>query len=75
MSATKTRWFVWNPNGRVPHFEHSTTRNARLEAERLARQNPGQKFLVLQSVCEVVKDDVVWVEHEKPKEEQCEIPF
>ena len=71
----KTKWFVWNPNGRVPHFEHATARNARLEAERLARTVPGEKFLVLQSVCEVVKNDVTWVDHAVPKEEQCQIPF
>lgn len=68
----ETKWFVWNPHGNVPSFEHPTEQNAKIEAERLARLNPGQKFLVLRSVGEVVKNDLIWKWFETPNSE---IPF
>ncbi len=44
-------WFVWNPDGRSPTFRHLSEDNAVTEAERLARLNPGETFVVLESVC------------------------
>jgi glutathione S-transferase len=43
-------WLVWNPNGRSPTFRHPSEQNAVTEAERLARLNPGETFIVLESV-------------------------
>lgn len=43
-------WFVWNPSNRPPSFKHTTASGAMDEAERLARENPGQTFIVLESV-------------------------
>ena len=40
-------WLVWNPSGRIPRFEHYSYESARQEAERLARQNPGDLFYIL----------------------------
>ncbi|HBG32061.1 MAG TPA: hypothetical protein DDW98_15790, partial [Gammaproteobacteria bacterium] len=40
----------WNPNGRSPTFRHPSEQNAVTEAERLARLNPGETFIVLESV-------------------------
>jgi hypothetical protein len=72
----KSRYFVWNPQGRVPSFEHSSIVNAKLEAERLARLNPGQRFIVLESVGECIKSDVTWAPHEQEQPfNESEIPF
>lgn len=40
-------YVVWNPQGRTPTYKHSTEELARTEAERLARNNPGQQFYVM----------------------------
>ena len=44
-------WMVWNPAGRAPLHRHGTELSAITEAERLARANPGQLFIVLTTVC------------------------
>lgn len=44
-------WFVWNPAGRNPQHRHDSRELAITEAERLARNHPGETFIVLQSVC------------------------
>ena len=50
-------YFVWNPQGHAPTFRHATWEAAREEALRLARQAPGQEFIVLGSIgCFVVND-------------------
>lgn len=43
-------WMVWNPAGRSPTFRHTTKAFALAEAERLAKDHPGQNFYVLQAV-------------------------
>lgn len=43
-------WLVWNPNGKNPSYRHAFEANAIREAERLARENPGETFVVLASV-------------------------
>ncbi|MBO29517.1 MAG: hypothetical protein CML61_12320 [Rhodobacteraceae bacterium] len=49
----------WVVKGNGPAtFQHDTREQAEREAERLARQNPGRKFYVLETVCGFVKDDV-----------------
>lgn len=52
-----TFYMVWNPQGRNPTCRHGTASDATKEAERLAANNPGQKFFVLHaiSVSEIVK--------------------
>lgn len=51
MNEDSPFWFVWNINGNAPRYRHESARNATAEAERLARLNPGETFIVLQSVC------------------------
>lgn len=45
-------WLVFNisPSGRAPTYPHTSREAADKEASRLARQNPGQCFIVLKSM-------------------------
>lgn len=43
---------VWNPARNAPVAKHPTRKAATLEAERLARQQRGEKFYVLKTVSE-----------------------
>ena len=42
-------WLVWNPARSAPLMKHPSQESARVEAERLARINPGQQFWVLEA--------------------------
>lgn len=44
----------------TPTCRHPSKKSARTEAERLARLNPGQEFVVLESLATVIKSDVQW---------------
>lgn len=58
MLRNATFWMVWNPEGRAPTYKHTAFDSAVQEAERLARENPGQVFVVLSSVCARVSGDL-----------------
>ncbi len=63
--TSRTFYLVWCPNGPTPPtYRHETEGNARREAERLAREKPGQEFFVLRSTGVAKKVDVVWIDHE-----------
>ncbi|PZO66158.1 MAG: hypothetical protein DI635_00590 [Pseudoxanthomonas suwonensis] len=51
-------WLVWNPQGYNPQHKHNTLDGATREAERLARANPGQTFIVMESVGALVVDNI-----------------
>ncbi len=53
-------WMVWKENDRDPRFKHPTETEARLEAERLARMNPGIRFYILESIDACKMHDIVW---------------
>lgn len=46
----KAYWCIWNPQHGIPIRIHLKIEDARKEAEKLARKNPGEKFRILQSV-------------------------
>ena len=46
----KKFWLVWNSKGNAPRVQHSSREFAENEAARLARENPGQNFIVLKAV-------------------------
>jgi len=55
----------------LPVFRHPDETGARREAERLAREYPGEEFVVLQSVATVRKSDISWEDHDP----EFQIPF
>lgn len=54
-------WMVLGENGKSPVVRHGSLSEAKKEAERLAINNIGQKFIVLESLdfCET-NNPVVW---------------
>lgn len=55
-------WLVWNPHGRAPQVRHPNEASATAEAERLARSNPGQTFVVLASIEAIKLHDLLRVD-------------
>lgn len=45
----KQFWMVWNIGGNPPRVQHGYEHVAISEAERLARANPGETFVVLEA--------------------------
>ena len=54
----KKFWYIWNLEGQPPRYRHYSEGDAVLEADRLARDNPGQYFIVLEAKTAFVKEDV-----------------
>ena len=59
----------------TPTYRHQEFRSAKEEAERLARNNPGVEFTVLESVAHVVRSDMVWTKHDRDDSWVNDIPF
>jgi len=58
-------WMVYNPNNRKPTVSHGTEKEAETEARRLATTNPGERFVVLESMYECVTSPIIeTVKHE-----------
>lgn len=60
-------WLVWCPSGHAPTHKHATKELADREAQRLANANPGEDFIVLQSVTLYRKQTIFTVDL-RPKE-------
>ena len=60
-------WMILGENGKGPVVRHDSLYSASKEAERLAANNPGQKFIVLESLkyCEI-KNPIIWNEVTDP---------
>ena len=56
----KIFWLVWCEECGHPTYKHQHEDEAREEAERLARNNPGRIFHVLKLVDSCRKKDVFW---------------
>lgn len=57
---TDSRFYlVWNPHGRAPTYRHPTYQAAKAEARRLARENIGNRFIVLGALSVHVHRDPV----------------
>jgi hypothetical protein len=71
-------WLVWCEGGGPPTVKHDNFATARAEAQRLARANPGRRFLVLMPALAVTKNDILETKFGKPSwrdEFAEEIPF
>jgi hypothetical protein len=53
-------WMVWREHGGGPTMPHTCRKDAEREAERLARKNPGENFIVLEAVAACSKNDIIW---------------
>lgn len=51
-------WCVWNEGGGSPTYKHAEYSTASKEAQRLARANPGKRFVVLAAAVAYVVDDL-----------------
>lgn len=51
-------WCVWCEGGGNPTVKHDSYPRAKAEAQRLARNNPGRRFVVLAAAAAFVKRDV-----------------
>jgi len=62
-------WMVWRTDSSASTVQHESLQRAEIEAERLARANPGKRFVVLESVkfC-TIDDPVKWYDTK-------EVPF
>lgn len=55
MMALEARgYFVWNPEASRPECQHEHAMHAIQEAERLAKNHPGQRFIVLKALGQAV---------------------
>ncbi len=67
-------WMIHGIGQNSPRVRHETEHAAFAEANRLARNNPGIEFYVLESMARAVKDDVRF-DRLKPAESDDGIPF
>lgn len=59
-------WMVYGADQRAPTVRHTSEAVAIAEAQRLARNNPGIEFFVLESVARAIKADVAFDRIERP---------
>lgn len=64
-------WIVWADMGGSPTVKHLTPESAKREAERLARENSGRVFHVMEVVASCKRNDVLWKDYNNDSE----IPF
>lgn len=64
-------WCVWCENGGSPTVKHREFSTAKAEAQRLARVNPGHRFVVLAATVAFQKSDLI----ETRFEDEAGIPF
>ncbi len=73
---TKKFYLVWNEQGSCPTYKHPSLEDAEREATRLAKQNPGCKFHVLESVSTLeVPDPVIKTVHLFDLDDNGDMPF
>lgn len=65
MTEESKFWLVWNETTGYTRYRHASRQAAKGEAMRLATQNKGQRFFVLEPAgAAVVRDPCEWVDIE-----------
>lgn len=64
MATEQAFWIVWCQGGGTPTVQHDEQGSAIREAERLARANPGKRFVVLESIAARVVDNMARITYE-----------
>lgn len=64
MSEKPSFFMVLRDGVSATSFRHERFNDAKSEAERLANQNPGVRFFVLQSIGAAIRNEVTWEEHD-----------
>ena len=62
MSTYVEFYMVWKEGGNAPTYKHHSYQDAKHEAARLARLDPGREFHVLKSQCSCQVNDLIWNE-------------
>lgn len=83
MAAEPLFWCVWAENGGAPTIKHADFGTAKREAQRLARNIPGQRFVVLAAAVAFQKQELVETRFGGGPENHprgcmcidCEVPF
>jgi hypothetical protein len=76
MSQEPLFWCVWSEGGGSPTVKHAEFPRAKAEAQRLARQHPGKRFVVLAAALAYVKNDLAATRfHQCDWQCDCDIPF
>jgi hypothetical protein len=78
MNAEPLFWCVWCDGGGSPTVKHRDFHLAKAEAKRLARNHPGQRFVVLAAALAFEKQDLVETRfgpHDGWDEDDDRIPF
>lgn len=70
---TKKFWMVYGEGKGPPRYQHATFEAARREAARLAHQNIGTKFFVLEAVGFVEADEIKWTDLRYGVKDHCYI--
>lgn len=72
MSNTQKKfWFVWCAERLPPNHKHDSLQSAETEAERLAKFNRSQTFVVLEAISAYKIDNLVRIDFDQDSE----IPF
>lgn len=59
----------------TPAYRHPSKSTAIQEAERLARLNPGEEFVILESLAVCKKQDLLWEPTNIDNSESSHVPF
>lgn len=75
MKKLEPFWAVWGIEFGPPTYRHASLESATLEAERLAKANPGSPFVILQSLVAVEVNNIHRTDLRPAASGDGELPF
>lgn len=60
LAKCSRRFYVWTEETGYTKHPHDKIEDAKIEAERLAKQHPGRRYTVMGELCSVVVNGVEW---------------